>query len=278
MTIESCFGKQRVLVGVIHLTPLPGSPGYGGDMTSIVHRALEDATALEAGGLDGAIVENFGDVPFFPERVPPETVAAMATVASEIRRAVRFPLGINVLRNDAHAALAVAASCGARFIRVNVHTGASVTDQGIVSGRAYVTLRLRDSLWSRSVTPPPLVFADLDVKHATSLAATDLARSAEDTFFRGLADVLLVTGSGTGKEISFVDLQQVRRALPEAPVLVASGVTDGTVARIMREAQGAIVGTWLKRDGKVHEPVDRDRVRALVAASRSGLPVERQGG
>jgi membrane complex biogenesis BtpA family protein len=278
MSLEACFGKPRVLLGVVHLLPLPGSPGYLGSMDAIIERALADARALEGGGLDGAVVENFGDAPFYPERVPSETVAAMAVALAEMRGTVGFPLGINVLRNDAHAAHALAAVCGAKFVRVNIHTGAAVTDQGVIHGRAHETLRLRESLWATEPGKRPLLFADVAVKHATPLGAADLAQMAEDTFRRGGADVLLVTGSGTGKETSFDDVQSIREVVPEAPVLVASGITDRTVARAVREAHGAIVGSWLKRDGKVQEPVDTGRVRALVEAARSGLAAGRQGG
>jgi hypothetical protein len=268
MGLDALFGKSRVLIGMVHLGPLPGSPGYLGSMAEVIRRAVEDALALESGGLDGAVVENFGDTPFYPERVPPETVAAMAVALAEVRRAVRFPLGANALRNDAGAALALAAACGAAFVRVNVHSGASVTDQGLVQGRAHETLRLRERLWARAPEDAPLVFADVDVKHASPLGTFDLGQAAADTYYRGRADVLLVTGRGTGRETSMDDVRRVREAVPEAPVLVASGVTDRTVARAVREAHGALVGTWLKRDGQVDAPVDRERVRALVEAAK----------
>lgn len=278
MSLEKCFGKQRVLLGVVHLPPLPGSPGYGGSMDDVIEWALADARALEEGGLDGAVVENFGDAPFFPDRVPPETVAAMAVAVAEIRKQTRFPLGINVLRNDAHSALALASACGAQFIRVNIHTGSAVTDQGVISGRAYETLRIMESLWAKTPERRPLLLADVAVKHATPLGTQVLDQIAEDTFHRGGADALLVTGEGTGKQSSFDDVQRIRKAVPDAPVLMASGITEKTAARAVREAHGAIVGSWLKRDGEVGQPVDIDRVRALVEAARSGLAAGRQGG
>jgi membrane complex biogenesis BtpA family protein len=273
MTLENCFGKSRVLLGVVHLPPLPGSPNYSGSMEQILEYALADARALEEGGLDGAVVENFGDTPFLPDSVPPETVASMAVVLAEIRRQNGFPLGVNLLRNDAHGALALSAACGAQFIRVNIHTGTAATDQGVISGKAHETLRLRDSLWARDAERKPLIFADVAVKHATPIGTPALEQMAEDTFHRGGADVLLVTGEGTGKETSFDDVQRIRQAVPEAPVLIASGITDQTVARAVREAHGAIIGSWLKRDGRVHEPVDVKRVRAIVEAARSGLAI-----
>jgi len=270
MPLESLFGKPRVLIGMVHLGALPGSPHFAGSLERVVQAAVTDARVLEEAGLDGVVVENFGDVPFYAERVPPETIAAMSLAVSAIGSAVRFPIGVNVLRNDARAALGLCAATRASFLRVNVHVGASVTDQGWIEGRAAETLRERARLWAGVPEAAPFVFADVDVKHATPLGETDLGSIAEDTHERGGADVLLVTGSGTGKEASFDDVRRVRQAVPEAPVLVASGITDKTVARAFQEAHGAIVGTWLKREGRVGHPVDPARARALVAASRSG--------
>ena len=271
LAFELVFGKRPVLIGVVHLAPLPGSPGYRGSMDEVLERALADAAALESGGLDGAIVENFGDAPFFPDRVPPETVAAMTRAVSEIRRVRKFPVGVNVLRNDAESALAIAVACGARFVRVNVHVGASLTDQGIVTGVAHRTLRQRRALCPDGQRAP-LLFCDVDVKHAAALAARDIEEWAEDTFHRGGADALLVTGSGTGKEPDWNDLRRVRQAVPDAPVLAASGITEHTVGRVLREAQGAIVGSSLKHGGRASEPVDPERVRVLAEAAGREVP------
>ena len=264
--------KRRPLIGVVHLPPLPGSaraPESAADaMRAALEGALFDAHALEAGGIDAIIVENFGDAPFHGERVPAATVAAMAAIAQELRRTVKVPLGVNVLRNDALAALSIAAATGCDFIRVNVHAGAMLTDQGVLTGRAAETLAERRRLGATRVR----ILADVLVKHAQPLAGdreTLLPQLAEDTFRRGLADALIVTGAGTGKAAALGDVAAVRRAVPEAPVLVGSGVNDMTVRATLDVAQGAIVGTWFKRDGRLDQPVDVERVRRFVAAARA---------
>src|SRR5690242_19836277 len=121
---------KKHVVGMLHLAPLPGSPLYTGQFEMIRERLLRDAEALAAGGVHGLMMENFGDVPFYPGRVPAHVVACMTALAAEVRRAVDLPLGINVLRNDGLSALAVAHAVGAQFIRVNVLCGARVADQG----------------------------------------------------------------------------------------------------------------------------------------------------
>src|SRR3954466_6562310 len=126
---------RKPVIGMLHLPPLPGSPQFtaadGPDALREI--VLRDADALAAGGIHGLMLENFGDVPFYPGRVPAHTVAVMTALAADVRqRFGELPLGINVLRNDGQSALAIAAAVGAHFIRVNILCGAGLTGQGII--------------------------------------------------------------------------------------------------------------------------------------------------
>ena len=259
--LDEIFTARRPLIGMVHLAPLPGAPLASGPLDAVVERAVADAEALAAAGLDGVLVENYNDVPFHPDRVPAETVAAMAVCVREVVRAARLPVGVNVLRNDGRSALAVAAAAGARFIRINVHTGLMATDQGLLTGQAHETLRLRRELGARVA-----IFADVWVKHAAPFPGAELEQAAEDTFRRGLADALIVTGSGTGKQADLGRVELVRRAVPEAPILVGSGVTAGTVAEALAVADGAIVGSSLCRHGIAGSGIDAQRAADLVGA------------
>lgn len=260
--LESCLGHSKPLIGMVHLLPLPGSPRYVGGLDRIEARALEDAQVLEEAGFDALLVENYGDAPFYPIRVPAETIAAMAAVCSRIRATVRIPLGVNVLRNDARAALAVAVAVGTRFIRVNVHTGVVAADQGLLSGEAHETLRLRQSLQTDVA-----IFADVAVKHSWPLGEPSLADWAADTVERGLADGVIVTGSRTGSRVSTADVRDVKRAVGNVPVLAGSGVTPANVASLLEIADGAIVGTSIKARGETAAPVHLSRARSLTEAA-----------
>ena len=226
---------------------------------------MADAAALIDNGLDGIIVENFGDAPFFPENVESHTVAAMAIIINELRdRHPKIPIGVNVLRNDANSALAIAAVTNADFIRINVHTGAMLTDQGVIQGKAHETLRYRSVLRS-----DVKIFADVAVKHAVPLGEINLASIAQDTYYRGLADALIVTGTGTGKSAKLKQLKIVKDAVPQAKAFVGSGVTTGNLAEALQYADGVIVGTSIKRDGMTTNEVDPIRVRTLIRARGS---------
>jgi len=267
------------LVGVIHLPPLPGSPRSALPCADVARAAAKDARALADAGFDLAMVENFGDAPFFASEVPPVTVSAMTACAAAVREACPgMAVGINVLRNDARAALAIAAVVGAACIRVNVHSGARVTDQGIVEGRAAETLRARRALGADGVA----IWADVNVKHSAPLAPRDVGQEAEDLVRRALADAVLVTGWGTGKGVDEAELRRVREAVrggggaggggaggAAGPlVLVASGVTVESLPSVAPMCDGVIVGSALRADGTAGGPIDPRRAEEFAAAFR----------
>jgi uncharacterized protein len=260
--MNKLFAKHhKILIGVVHLQPLPGSPRWRGDMESVLKFAVNDARAYERGGAHAVFVENFGDVPFTKGNVAPETLAAMAAAGRAVREAVDLPIGFNVLRNDARAALALCAVCGGAFIRVNVHTGAMLTDQGLIEGNAYETLRYR-----QRVCPGAQIFADVHVKHAVPLGNWTIEDAARDTVERGLVDALIVSGAGTGLAADIADVERVRRTAPTTRILLGSGTTLANVRDFLPTADGFIVGSSLKLGGRLSSPIDPKRVAALARA------------
>ena len=256
------------LIGVVHLAALPGSPRAIA-LQDCIERAVADATALEQGGADAIIVENFHDAPFRPAAVDAYTVAAMTAAALAVRAAVSCDLGVNVLRNDAAAALGIALAVGASFIRVNVHTGAMLTDQGIINGRADETLRLRKLLDAERIR----IYADVLVKHAAPLGPVSIKDAVRDAVERGLADAIIVTGNATGSAASPDDVRNAAD-VTSVPVYVGSGVTADNLAGFVPPATGVIVGSWLKQDGVVSNPVDArrvERVRSVLHSRTRGL-------
>lgn len=260
--IDTLWPDRPPVVGMVHLAALPGAPAWDGSMTDVVRRALTDAGILRDEGFDGLLVENYSDAPFHGRRVPSETVAAMAVVVAEVVDGVSLPVGVNVLRNDARAALAVAVATGARFIRVNVHTGSMWTDQGLLEGRAAETVRARETLGADVA-----ILADVHVKHATPPAGSRIEDAAADCWARGRADALIVSGAGTGAPTDTADIEAVRAAVPPAPILVGSGTTPGNVRALLAASDGLIVGSAVMTGGVAGAGVDRERARALVRAA-----------
>ncbi|MEZ4649795.1 MAG: BtpA/SgcQ family protein [Candidatus Eisenbacteria bacterium] len=258
------FSTRQPVLGVVHLDPLPGSPGFRGKMDEVQRRALEDARCLAELGYDGLIVENFGDAPFFKDDVPAVTVAAMTAVIERIRAQCELPLGVNVLRNDVHSALSIAAATGASFVRANVHVGAAVTDQGLIEGRAAETLRLR-----ASIAPTVQIFADFRVKHAAPLVDRPWEEELADLAERGKADAVLLTGGRTGAPPDPELLARARAVIKNVPLFVASGTNMDNVAALFGVADGLIVGSALEKAGRAGNPVDPERARAFLAAARA---------
>lgn len=251
--------NKKPLIGMVHLKPLPGSYLYGGDFDEVIESAVKDAKTLEEAGFDAIMVENFGDVPF-PKYVDKTTVAAFTAVAKAVRDEVSVPLGINVLRNDGVAAYSIAYAVKADFIRVNVLSGVVYTDQGVIEGIAHELARLRKLLSSKIK-----VFADVHVKHAVHFF--EFEDAIRDTVERGLADAVVVSGKATGKPVDIEKLATAKRVSP-VPVLVGSGTSYDNLPKLWEYADGFIIGTWIKRNGKVENEVSLERARKLVGLAK----------
>jgi membrane complex biogenesis BtpA family protein len=248
---------------MVHLLPLPGSPRFGGSMNEVLETAAADASLLVEAGFPALGVENFGDAPFFADRVPPETIGAM-TLAVETVMAASVPVGVNVLRNDALSALGIAAVTGASFIRVNVLTGVMHTDQGTIVGPAAELQRKR-----AEIAPHVEVWADVLVKHATPPPGLDASQAAEDTVERGLADAVIFSGPGTGAEPDLDEARVIRAAVSDGTRIAAgSGVTAANLDKILDVADTVIVGSDIKVDGNALNRPDQKRVADFVAAAK----------
>lgn len=263
MTFHTLFPSTKPLIACIHLLPLPGSPRYEGQMQAIYDTALAEATLFAKYPIDALIVENFRDTPFYPGRLPAETIAALAAVTRDIVKAVSLPVGVNALRNDAQAAVAIATAAGAQFIRVNVHMNAVVADQGILQGASHDTLRLRAALRSEA-----LIFADVGVKHATPLAHRGLALETRDLTERGLVDAIIVSGELTGEVTAPKDVDTVRQ-YTHLPLLIGSGATPKNLAAVYDKVEGLIVGSYFKQDGRADNLVDETRVKRFTKAMQA---------
>lgn len=255
----------RSLLGVVHLPALPGAPRYGGKLAAVRQSMRRDLLTLKKGGAHAVIMENFGDAPFAASSAGPAAVACLTSLACEARELFPGPLGINLLRNDGIGAMAVAAASGADFIRVNVLVGARLADQGILNGIAEPLLRFRKKIGA----DPIRIFADIDVKHSAPLApGYTIEDEARDAWERGGADALILSGAGTGHGTDPDHLRRAHAAAPHAPLLIGSGTTLDNLADYLPETSGFIVGTALKRAGKIDPARVRAFVRALARAGR----------
>jgi len=261
--LKQIFKTATPIIGVVHLQPLPTSPRWGGNLKAVLDRAEQEATALASGGVDGIMVENFFDAPFPKDQVDPAVVSAMTIAVGRIQNLVTLPIGINVLRNDARSAIAIASCTGAQFIRVNVWSGAMVTDQGIIEGRAHELMRYRRELGSDIK-----IFADVLVKHAQPLSTSNLTIAVQDTIERGLADAIIVSGLATGDAPDLKEVIIAKAAALGTPVFIGSGTHWENVRSYLDIADGVIVSSALKRNGNRNSAIDPNRVSRLVEVAR----------
>lgn len=266
MNLHQIFKTPNPIIGVVHLLPLPTSPRWGGSLQAVIDRAEQEVTALAAGGVDGVIVENFFDAPFTKGQVDPVVVSAMTLIVQRLMHLVTLPVGINVLRNDAQSAIAIATCVHAPFIRVNVLTGVMATDQGLIEGQAHHLLRYRRELGS-----DVKILADVLVKHARPLGSPNLTTAVQETIERGLADGIILSGWATGSPPIREDLELAHAAANSTPVFIGSGANWENISTLMPAADGVIVSSSLKRRGRIEQPIDPIRVSQFVEAVRRSI-------
>ncbi len=271
MILKQIFKTDNPVIGVVHLFPLPTSPRWKGKLKEVIARAEQEATALSAGGVDAIIIENFFDAPFVKDCVDPAVVSAMTLIVDRLKGMVMLPIGINVLRNDARSAMAIATCTEVDFIRVNVLTGVMATDQGLIEGKAHELLRYRRELGSEVA-----IMADVLVKHARPLGTPNLTVAVQDTIERGLADGVILSGWATGSPPTQEDLELASAAAGETPVFIGSGANWENIPQLMQAADGVIVSSSLKRHGKIDETIDPIRVSQFVEAAKSAPKVSKE--
>ncbi|MFN8570743.1 MAG: BtpA/SgcQ family protein [Gemmatimonadaceae bacterium] len=256
------FPRARPLIGMIALPPLPGYPAFR-SMDALVGVALDDLAALEAGGVDGVLVENDFDQPHTLVGGA-EIIAAMTRVTHEVVRRARVPVGIEVLLNDWRGSLAVASASGARFIRLDFFVDRVRSKLGVIEPEPEAILAYRSRILADSVQ----IFADLQVKYTTMVdGPKSISQSATEAANAG-ADAVIVTGTETGIGPSVADLTSAKGVLP---VLIGSGLSPHNAAELVPHADGFIVGTSMRSGGgrEATDRVVRSRVEALVQAIRA---------
>ncbi len=255
---EKIFKDTKPIIGMVHLRPLPGAPGYCGDLEKVYEEALADLKALERGGANAVIVENFGDIPYATDQEL-ITTTAMAAIAARLRQECDLPMGINVQFNNYEAEWAIAYSCNYDFIRSEVFAENRMGPNGvcIASGPAIMRLKAR--------YPKDIAFlADVNVKHTFAIAEQPLDFTVE-SIIEGGADALICTGIMTGKSPSVDDVKEMKAIAGNVPVIVGSGVNEKTVNDYLTVADGAIIGSSFKVDGNVMNAIDENRVRSLMS-------------
>lgn len=260
MTCSLFLHGRKALIGMVHLPALPGSANYAGEpFEAIVAHAVADARALDAAGFDAAILQNTHDLPA-AATAPIETVAFLTAVGCAIRASISMPLGVNVLKNDAEAGLAVAAALGAVFVRLKVYVGAALGAEGLLQPSAPAALRMRQRLGLQTE-----LWVDLFDRTSAPLVPQPLGQLAEWAAKFGDASAAIVTGSSIAESISMIS--EVRGAVADLPVLVGGGVTHANVAETLRTADAVIVGSALE-ERPFTGPVSAEKARAFVRAAR----------
>jgi len=252
--------NSKLVIGMIHVDALPGTPKYGGNVEQIIENAINEAEIYKSTGVGGIMIENMHDVPYLNNSSGPEIVSTMAIIAYEIKKRTNLFSGIQILASANMEAIAVANAANLDFIRAEGFVFAHVADEGIVESNAGEILRYRKQIGATDL----LVFTDIKKKHSAHAISSDVsivetAKAAE--FF--LSDGVIVTGSSTGEEANITELIEVKKNI-KLPVIIGSGITSENIERYFDLADAFIVGSYFKKDGDWKNSIDVERVKKFL--------------
>jgi len=261
---QKIFGNRKVVIGMIHLQALPGTPKYTGNVAQIIQKALDEARIYQQAGIDALMIENMHDVPYTKNDVGHEISSLMALTAYLIKQETGLPLGIQILAGANKAALAAAHSAGADFIRAEGFVYGHLADEGYIDSQAAELLRYRKNLGAEHIA----IFTDIKKKHSShaltsDLDITEIAHAAE--FF--LSDGLIITGMHTGDTADLNELKKVKNTT-NLPVLVGSGVNLENILDYWAIADALIIGSYFKKDGFWANAIEQKKVKALMKKIR----------
>jgi membrane complex biogenesis BtpA family protein len=254
------FGdKKKVVIAMVHIGALPGTPLYDGNggLDKLIEGAIADVERLQAGGVDAVMFGNENDRPYVFQ-APPEGVAAMTAVVQAAKAHIKVPFGVNYLW-DPVASVAIGAATGASFVR-EIFTGLFASDMGLWQPDCAGAARLRRHLGREDMK---LLF-NINAEFAHSLDQRSIELRARSAVFSSLADAILVSGPITGEPVDRSDLRSVRDAVQSVPVFANTGVNIDNVREIMGLADGVVIGTHFKVDGQTWNPVDAARVKRFM--------------
>lgn len=260
MDIRSVISQgNKFVIGMVHCLALPGTAEFGGDVKKIMDQAVADALTLERAGVDAVIVENMNDNPFGALLDTPQ-VAALSAATARVRDAVSIPVGVDAAFNDCVASLSIAKANGCQFVRVPVFVDTVLFTNGLITPCSKLCMETRRNLEATDV----MVLADVRVKHSHPVIEVPVETSAKEAVSCG-ADAIIVTGSAIGVETP-IDMIRRVKSVVDVPVIAGSGVKAENIDDQLNIADGAIIGSSLKKGGDVHNPIDYDLVREVLDA------------
>lgn len=257
--LKEIIGTEKAIIAMCHMQPMPGDPMYdkGRGMSYVVDRAAADVEALQAGGVDAIMFSNEYSLPYLTN-VQCETVAAMARVIGELKPVIKVPFGVNCLW-DPVASLDLAAATDAKFIR-EIFTGVYASDFGLWNTNCGATVRHQYAIGAENVK---LLF-NIVPEAAQYLGGREIASIAKTTVFNCHPDALCVSGATAGSATNPETLRAAKDAVGDTVVLANTGCRADTIEMLLNIADGAVVGTTFKVDGKFENGVDPERVKVFM--------------
>lgn len=257
--LKEVFGINKPIIAMCHMQALPGDPYYDeqAGMDYVVEKARQDVINLQEGGVDAIMFSNEFSLPYLT-KVKPQTTAAMGRVIGELLSTIKVPFGVNVLW-DPIASIDLAAATGALFIR-EIMSGVYASDFGLWNTNSGEVVRHKKALGRKDLK----LLYNIVPEAAKYLADRDIREIAKTTVFNNRPDALCVSGLTAGSETDSQTLMKVKRVVPDTVIFTNTGCRVDNIEVQLAHADGAVVGTTFKVDGKFENAVDKHRVKEFM--------------
>jgi membrane complex biogenesis BtpA family protein len=259
MRIFENLDNRKVVIGLVHLLPLPGTPFYEeGNVEKALDKAVADTTALYQGGAQGCLVQTVDRIYPVGEEVDYARMAAMSTIVQAVSEATgpEFQIGVQILWNALKASLAVAKVCGGSFLRCNAFVGATMTPSGVAQSDPVGFQKYRAQLGTQDIK----LIAEVDGTHFRWMGGKPTAEVARLALAAGAHAVEV---AHPDEETNMRMVRDVKEAMPDLPVILGGHTNHENVARRLAAADGVFVGSCFETDGW-GSCVDREQVQRYM--------------
>ena len=237
---EARQNNQKLIFGLIHLKPMPGTPFYkDGDYEASIEKAVKDAKALENGGASGCLIQTVDKV--YPTGDDSDYVRAtcLAVIANEVKKHVGadFKIGVQLMWNCITPSIAAAKAVNADYTRCTALVGQTSSPfGGVINADPLKVLEYRKKIDAEKVE----LLAEISGYHFHGGYDKEalLSRVSSAVMVRADAVEIMSKDEGLNNRME----QDIRAAYPDLPIILGGGTDVQSAASRLKNADGALVG------------------------------------
>ena len=261
--MATCFDNlngKKLVIGLVHLLPMPGTPLYeDGNIEKMTEKAIRDCVALKNAGADGGLVQSV-DV-YYPATDDTDyaRVATIAMIAGRVRAEVGpdFVLGAQLMFNCVTPSLAACKAAGCDFTRVSALAADTDSPYGKIVANPTKVAEYRRKIDAFNIG----MISEISGYHFKGEYSKAAIQGLASTAMRlGANAIEVMNKDAKMNEQLILDV----KSAGNYPVILGGGTSVENCKERLRYADGALVGTAFeggKWGGPIIESIVADYVK-----------------